>query len=284
MNASVAIAPVSEAECTRQYLEVIGSGHSLPVQGSLALVFELNRRHIDQFSFSSVGVLLQYSLPLDVPSLLKKIVVEKKGGYCFEHNRLFHAVLETLNYKVSAVLARVLYNKGVDCPQSPRTHRLIILELEGQRYVVDVGFGANGPKTPVLLSEQPTKGPYGDEYRVTQNPLGDYLLQVKKNGEFFTLYSFDLHRYNEADFEMSHFYSHRHPSAGFVNNLVVARIHEGEVRSLKNESYMKIYPDGDRSEVITSAERLREILDQEFGHKQSATDCEFLFGRFCRAV
>lgn len=283
MNAPVASAQANQAESVRQYLNAVAPKDDLPAKDTLDLVFELNRRHIDLFSFSSVGVLLGWPLPLDVPALLNKLVIDQHGGYCFEHNRLFHAVLEALGYQVRSVLARVLYNKDVDCPQSPKTHRLIILTINDDTYVVDVGFGANGPKTPVRMSEEPTEGPHGDRYRVAKNAQGDFLLQILKQGEFFTLYSFDLNRYNEADFEMSHFYSHKHPQAGFVNNLVVARIHDGEVRSLKNDSYMKIYPGKDTHEVIDSADRLREILEKEFGHVQSKAECTFLFDGFCRA-
>lgn len=281
MNAPLSVTPASET--LKRYLQHIANDEPLAPTGSFALVQELNRRHIDLFSFSSVGVLLGWQLPLDVPALLEKLVVQRKGGYCFEHNRLFHEVLSLLGYSVRSVLARVLYNQSVDCPEAPKTHRLILLELEGERYVVDVGFGANGPKAPVKLDPEPTRGPHGDEYRVVPNALGDYLLQIKKHGDFFTLYSFDLARYNEADFEMSHFYSHKHPSAGFVNNLVVARIHDGEVRSLKNDSYMKIYPSGEQQQVITSAAQLRELLAGEFGHEISRDESETLFQGYCCA-
>ena len=249
--------------------------------GQLDLVRDMHKKHIAELSFSSIGVLLGKELPLDVPALMKKMVEQGDGGYCFEHNKLFSEVLSSLNYNVRSVLARVLYNKNVENPTCPKTHRLILLEMEGETYVVDVGFGYSGPKQPVRLSMTPTEGPMGDKYRVMQNENRDYLLQTLRGGEFFTLYSFDLNRYNDWDFEMAHFFSHKHPTAGFVNNLVVARVLDKEVRSLRNGTYQRISPGCIEETEITNYKELQRILSNEFNHQLCAADCLLLFGKFC---
>jgi len=248
---------------------------------SLDLVQELHKRHIAAIPFSSVGVLLEHELSLEIPKLMERMVELGYGGYCFEHNKLFSYAIESLGYNVRSVLARVLYNKDVEKPMCPKTHRLTLLELDEAVYVVDVGFGFSGPKQPVKLSMTPTPGPMGDQYRVANNKNGDYLLQILKDGEFFTLYSFDLNRYNESDFDMGHFYSHKHPQAGFVNNLVVARILDDQVLSLRNSGYQHIDPDRVQEQAITSHTQLQDILDTDFNRKLSSADCQFLFNKFC---
>ena len=58
------------------------------------------------------------------------------------------------------------------------------------------------------------------------------------------LYRFHLSPHTDADCEVGHFYSHCHPSAVFVNNLVVARILGEEARSLVNTSFRRILASG----------------------------------------
>ena len=61
-------------------------------------------------------------------------------------------------------------------------------------------------------------------FRVEARAGGEYHMQLWQDGEFFSLYRFELARYGPADCEVGHFYSHRHPHATFVNHLVASRI------------------------------------------------------------
>lgn len=251
------------------------------ISSPLEQVSRLGCKHMSQFCFSSIGVLLKRPLPLDTDLILNKLVVGKQGGYCFEHNKLFYEVLEGLGMQVVPALARVLYNVSVDDPKSPKTHRITLLHAGSRRYVVDVGFGANGPKVPVEISDTPTVGPWGERYRIINNSRGDWLLQVFKNTEYFTLYSFDDGYYNDADFEMSHFYSHAHPSAGFVNNLVVAKSLKDRVISLKNNKLWIINRESVSETHVASSGQLASILNSHFGIFEAHTGIEYLFDRFC---
>jgi len=248
----------------------------------LDVASKLGTRHMSEFCFSSIGVLLKRPLPLEPDAILRKFAKDQSGGYCFEHNKLFYEVLNSLGMKVTPSLARVLYDVSIDNPQAPKTHRITLLQSGSKRYVVDVGFGARGPKVPVEVSSTPTIGPWGERYRVIENQRGDSLLQVLSGDKYFTLYSFDHGVYNEADFEMSHFYSYSHPSAGFVNNLVVAKNTEKRVLSLRNNRLWMIESDSTEEHFVESANQLRSILNEHFGIFESQISVNYLFNRFCR--
>ncbi len=76
---------------------------------------------------------------------------------------------------------------------------------------------------------------------------------------------------------MGHFYSHKHPDATFVNNLVVSRILDREVRSLRNREYWVLSESGDQKWEIRGAEQLREILSGEFGVQVTEAESRYLF-------
>jgi len=261
-------------ELADRYLADLGLERAAPSAGFLA---EITRRHVARHSFASVGPRLGLDLPIDPPSLFRRIVVERRGGYCFEQNGLLFAVLEEIGFAVRPLLARVLVTGN---PHPGLTHRISLVSLDGRSLVADVGFGALGPREPVPLG-----GPTGGTHRIEELAPGEFHLRVDREGVPFSLYRFELSRYGEADCELGHFYSHRHPQATFVNHLVASRILDGEVRSLRNRDYRTFpssgrssgRPSGETREEIARSERLHEILRDEFDLAVTADEAERLF-------
>lgn len=230
-------------------------------------------RHLATFAFSSVGCRLGEDLPLDFESLFSRIVVRRKGGYCFEQNGLFYEVLDELGFSPELYLARVIYNQDT---HPGLTHRISIVEYDGKRYVLDVGFGPLGPRVPVLLSASETDDG-GRVFRVAENRPGEYHMQVIKDSEFFSLYRFELSRYGQADCELGHFYSHRHPDAAFVNHLVVSRIMANETRSLRDLEYWVITESEKQTTRIGDSDQLKRVLVEELGVKVSDAESRRLY-------
>lgn len=265
---------ITQQSMTQQYLDTLGIQSP---ELSLACLNRLQSRHISQFSFNSLSVVLGQELPLDIPSLFEKIVVKGRGGYCFEHNKLIYSQLEALGFDVRLVLARVTYNRDVD---TPRTHRITLVTLDNQQFVVDGGFGHLGARQPVSL-DLGVEQRQGDEcFRVTRDAQGLYQYQVYKDGDFFTLYTFDLNHYTEADCLVGHFYSHRHPDAAFVNNLVVCRKHGNSIHSLRNSEFHCVEDGVTSITQLIDAQALHEKLTQTFELDIDIAVSEFLFSKF----
>lgn len=238
---------------------------------------ELVRRHVATFAFSSVGCRLGEDLPLDFDSLFNRIVVRRRGGYCFEQNGFLYQVLEELGFSPELYLARVIYDQDI---HPGLTHRISMVQHEGQRYVLDVGFGPDGPRVPVRMSESTTID--GDRvFRIEERNPGEYHVQVLKDGAFFSLYRFELARYGPSDCELGHFYSHRHPDASFVNHLVVSRILDREIRSLRNREYRVISGPETQTIQIDGPQQLTKILVEELGIQVTAADGHRLFDGLC---
>lgn len=231
------------------------------------------KHHIGTFAFSSVGCQLGDDLPLDFASLYQRIVIRRRGGYCFEQNGLLFGVLKELGFSPKLYLARVIHNQDI---HPGLTHRITMIEYKGMHYVLDVGFGYLGPRHPVPLSEvEPDDGK--TMHRITERLPGEYHMQVFKDGDFFSLYRFELARYGQADCEVGHFFSHRHPDANFVKHLVVSLIKENETRSLVDLKYWVNTQSGTRSQEIGDAEQLRRILVDELGVQVTGTESRKLY-------
>ena len=259
-------------EMVREYLQALNL-HSRELD--FAFLCDVVARHVATFAFSSVGCQLGEDLPLDFESLYQRIVIQRRGGYCFEQNGLLYGVLEELGFSPVLYLARVINNQDI---HPGLTHRITMVEYEGRKYVLDVGFGPLGPRIPVSMSEIESND--GEKiFRIMEHWPGEYHMQVFKDGDFFSLYRFELSRYGQADCELGHFYSHRHPDAAFVNHLVASLIQESETRSLRDLEYWVLTKSGTQNREISDSEQLRRILVGELGVQVTEDESRRLYER-----
>src|SRR5665213_3046956 len=120
------------------YFERIGfAGSIAPTLATLEALHALQPAAIPFENFNSlVGV----PVLLDQPSLNRKLLTERRGGYCFELNLMFLRILVELGFEARGHLASVLRD-GADEGNSPPSHLLITVDIGGMTYLADVGFG-----------------------------------------------------------------------------------------------------------------------------------------------
>lgn len=236
-------------------------------------ITKLIQAHEEAFAFSSLKVLLQEEITLDLESLYKSLVLQKRGGYCFEHNKLLYEALQYLGFNVEFYLARVINNSDIQVPQ---THRFTLLKYGGEQYLIDVGIGFRSPNVPVLFSSNETVSHLNIAYKITQQN-GVFYLQLLEKGKWFKATQFDLHPCYEADFELGHFYSHRHQDAVFVNNLVVSKVTPKCIYSLRNNHYVQINAEGYHSIVIKDKQDFIDVIRQDFDLKYDDNELTILY-------
>ena len=242
----------------------------VPQNLSFELVAELQRKHLAEFSFNNLAVLLGQAVSLDIGDIIEKIIVQNRGGYCFEHNKLMHCVLEELGFNVRCLLARVLNSKELE---TARTHRVTLLEWNSEFYIIDVGFGPNCPRGPikVKLGEEFVHGTYA--YCLAESAYDDFQLELLTESGAYTLYAFNLEHYTDADCEMSNFYSSHHPETIFVVNLAISRIFDDVTLSLRNDQYHKIGASQTEIIQVENQQQLQNILADDFGIELSDAEC-----------
>lgn len=261
---------MERSEIVAGYLAALGLQAERP---SVPFLAALTSAHVARFAFSSVGPMLGEHLPLDLDALYERIVLQARGGYCFEQNGLFFEVLQELGFDARLYLGRVIYDQDV---HPGLTHRITLVAFGDRLLVVDVGFGPQGPRVPVDLGG--TESTDADRsYRVHARRPGELHVQLLTGDHWYSLYRFELARYGQADCELGHFYSHRHPRANFVRNLVASRLLPDEIRSLRNREYRVLRRQGEESRNVFDAADLRELLQREFALRVSAAESVELF-------
>ncbi|MGA5253191.1 arylamine N-acetyltransferase family protein [Streptomyces pseudogriseolus] len=109
----------------------------------------LLRAHVLTVRWDTLDSFLYREVRLDVPSVQDKLVRRGRGGYCYEHVVLFAAALEKLGFRFTAVSGRVQLGADSTHPR-PATHAMLIVDLDGTRWLSDVGFG-HSPLEPIEL-------------------------------------------------------------------------------------------------------------------------------------
>ena len=182
-------------------------------------LFGLHKAHTLNIPFENFDVYFHRSVNLDPSHLFNKIVTRGRGGYCFEMNGLFSAVLEALGFKVRPLLARVYINLKKQF--SAKTHQVLVVEASGERWLADVGFGKDGLIEPLLLDSREEQPQYSRTFRLNHDPGGGYTLDFQApDTPYCRQYAFNLEACSKADYLMSNYFTSTHPDSPFVNHLM----------------------------------------------------------------
>jgi N-hydroxyarylamine O-acetyltransferase len=242
------------------YLDRIGWTGS--VEPTLETLTALSRAHIASIPFENLDVLLGRGIRIDLNSIHNKLVVARRGGYCFEHGTLFQAAIETIGFTCHTHAARVL--TVLPKAEAPRTHMFISVALGDRTYVVDPGFGGHGPVVPVpVVAGDDVRNGF-DRHRLVRS--GDeWLLEAEIGGEMKPLWTATFEALQPVDFLLANHYTATYPESPFVTKLVMRALTPGGRTTVVNRE-MRIVRDG-TTEIRTLADRaeLRELLTEHFG-------------------
>jgi N-hydroxyarylamine O-acetyltransferase len=246
------------------YFARIGyDGERAPTMATLSAIVSAHTTYIP---FENLDPLFARDVRLDLPSLEAKLVAGGRGGYCFEHNHLLRAALEALGFRTTGLAARVVWNAAPGSPVPPRTHMLVRVEVDGEPYLGDVGFGGNTPTAPLRLAVgDPQTTPHG-RYRLVHlaDHDGDLVEQVELDGEWRSLYRFDLVAQHPADYEVMNHYTATHPASRFRTSLVGARATADGRWALFNRQLTFYGLDGTvKRRVLHDASELRDVLEHD---------------------
>jgi len=244
------------------YLDRIGFGGTpRPDFDTLAGIHRLHSRSIP---FENLNPFLGLPVLLDAASLQRKLVDGRRGGYCYEHNLLLADVLSQLGFTVSRLAARVLWNQPPDSMR-PRTHMLLAIDLDGERLLVDGGFGGMTLTAPVRLNVAGAQPTPHERFRLQHGEI-DVLMEAEVGGEWRPLYRFDEQPQQRVDYELTSWYLCHHPDSHFRHRLIAARTRADGRDALVDTVFTRHFLDGrSEREVIGSASELRATLQSVFG-------------------
>ena len=251
---------------------------------------DLHRAHMFTVPFENLDIPLGRPIVLDEARLLKKVVDDCRGGFCYELNGAFAALLRALGFHVTMLSAGVARPEGGFDP--PFDHMALMVRLE-QRWLADVGFGDSFTE-PLLLDERREQSQPGGVYRVSRalaapdRPVTndeEVILESRdKQGVWTPQYRFTLQSYELGDFAEMCNYHQTSPQSIFTQKrtctiaTAAGRITLSGVRLITNKNR-------ERSEVaIETAEQYREAVRTLFGFELTIGDAERLIAGSARQV
>ncbi|MEK6420321.1 MAG: arylamine N-acetyltransferase [Burkholderia gladioli] len=260
------------------YLERIG--YRGRVEPTLDALRQLHLLHPRAIPFENLDPLIGLPVRLDMLSLASKMVTRRRGGYCFEQNRLFHAVLRQFGFRVTPLIARVRWQQCADVA-TPQTHKLLRVDLDGESWNVDVGFGGVTQTAPLAATPGiAQRTPHG-EFRLVAAPVpGEFDLEFRTAKRWESVYRFGTRRVERVDIDVANWYTSTHPDSKFVNDLIVSRVLAEGRASLHNDVFTLRDARGEAlSERLADSAAWAACLDDRFDIDLDGFDVEGLFAR-----
>jgi N-hydroxyarylamine O-acetyltransferase len=220
----------------------------------------LHFAHATTIPFENLDILFGRPISLDLEHLQAKLVASRRGGYCFEHNTLFAAVLESLGFKVTRLAARVRFGT---LAVRPRTHMLLSVEVDGEPFLADVGFGCRGPLHPIRMHQTEPVRQLAWAFQIRSD--GDvHVVQSHETEGWLDLYSFTLERQYPIDYEVANYYTAAHPNSPFVHTLLVQRQSAQARWTLRNRELTEQKPGEVTTETVWDDAALLDVLAELF--------------------
>ena len=184
---------------------------------SPATLHGLHYAHTHTVPFENLDIHLGHPLSLDASDLFTKIVTRKRGGYCYEVNSVFALLLQALGFQVQGLLARVLDGFST---LRPRSHQLLLVTVEDESWIADVGFGRNSLRAPLRLTSGVVDQQGPDTFRLRSEAGQAFCLQKVRDGTWHDLYAFTLEPYLPVDYIPLNYWNSTSPDSLFTQKKI----------------------------------------------------------------
>jgi N-hydroxyarylamine O-acetyltransferase len=234
------------------------------VKSNIKSISKLMQCQLFTIPFEDLDVQAGKTISLQGNDIVDKLINRKRGGYCYELNGLFALMLQKMGISHRFVAARPL----VTPTENPKTHIAIIVTVEDEEYLVDLGFGGNGIREPLKLNDTTAVQQGSETFAIAKAENGDYILQTLLHNEWKDLYSFDLSHQEWIDFKPANHYNSTHPDSFFTQNLVVV-LQNALGKKILFKNTFKSIENGKAQSYIFEPEKLDSILATEFNLTKS---------------
>jgi N-hydroxyarylamine O-acetyltransferase len=218
-----------------------------------ATIEHLSAIHHAQFytiPFENFDIFLDRPIHLEPEKLFQKMVLHRRGGYCYELNGLFLMALNSFGFDARALLGRV----HVTGSPTGRGHQISLITLHGEQWIADVGFGSTTPRVPIPLKFNHPITHDGQTSRLIEDKHFGIMFQIKQNAHWEDLYSFDLGYVFPGDIDYGNYFNSTSPDSLFTNARVAALPIVDGVATLFNDT-LKRTVNGEETETQLSADQ-----------------------------
>jgi N-hydroxyarylamine O-acetyltransferase len=242
-------------------------GHRGSLDPTLSTLRALHLAHLRRVPFENLDIHRRRPLSLAADDLFTKIVVQRRGGICYELNGLFALLLDALGFAVTLLAARVY--DAEQRPGPPCDHLALQVDIAGFSYLVDVGFGASFERPLPLCSGAEQSGG-GRRYGLRQDGE-NWILQQRldtsgaaSDPSWEPLYCFDLQAKKLDQFASRCLYHQRDASSPFVRQRLCTLATETGRKTLSAMRYTQRRGLDINERLIDNEAEYRQVLKCEF--------------------
>ncbi|MFI5688507.1 arylamine N-acetyltransferase [Streptomyces sp. NPDC051636] len=255
------------------YLRRLGAAH--PARPTAEALRALHLSHLRAVPFENLSVHLGEEIVLEEERLVDKVVGARRGGFCYELNGAFGALLTALGFDVALLAARVYGDEGrLGIPYDHLALR--VRTVDGGEWLADVGFGAHS-HYPLALRERGDQPDPGGTFRIMAAApdeagvrgvagLSDALdLDVVRDGT--PQYRLETRPRALGDFAAGAWWHSTSPKSHFTRSLVCSRVTEDGGRiTLSGRGWTVTAADGTREvRELESDEEVLAVYRDRFG-------------------
>ncbi|AWV04967.1 arylamine N-acetyltransferase [Burkholderia sp. JP2-270] len=243
----------------QHYFERIG--FEQPAVADIATISAMMRKQLFTVPFENLDVLARKGVSLAPEDIVEKILHRKRGGYCYEVNGVFAMALQALGVPYQFVAARPMFYPV----KRPKTHMAIVLTLNGEQWLCDLGFGSYGIRAPMRLDVLDVEVNQDcDTFMLSKTSDREYLLKARVDGQWANQYAFDLSPQEWIDFAPANYLNSTHPDAIFVQKMLIV-LHNETGRKILFGDTLKTVSNGQTEQRMISPEGHAPVLFREFG-------------------
>ena len=240
----------------------------------------MQRAHREAIPFENLDIRLGRPVAVDGEAVFAKLVTARRGGYCFEHNRLLADMLAEFGVRTRPLLARVRLGLPPDA-HPPRTHVLLLADLADGRWIADAGFGGSYVPVLPLVDGAEAATADGARHRLRRSGgagslAGEWLLEragpvaatdgrALPHDEWQPQYSFDLVEVAPADLEQANHWTATAPASRFTQLHVATVALPDGFASLVDRKLTVTRAGGNEVREIESRQAYGKVLRDMFG-------------------
>lgn len=242
------------------YLSRIGvpDANLRPDEATLRL---LQRRHLLSVPFENLDIHWQRPIVLDTRSFYRKIVDDRRGGFCYELNGLFNELLRGMGFQTRLISARV-FDGNEFTPEYD--HAAIIVTIGELEFLTDVGFGAFTTEPLQLIPGVAQTDPAGI-FRIRRGDRPLLVVAKKEEGLWRDEYMFEPVGHDLSEFAERCDFQQHSPDSHFKKGKLISILLENGRKTLTDKSFI-VTNGGEKSEIPIKSEADFLIhLKREFG-------------------
>jgi len=194
-----------------------------PVKPDVQTLQELHLAHMQNVAFENLDIRLGRPILLNEETLWNKLIVQKRGGFCYELNGLFAWLLRQIGFGVTYLNARVYNREGELGIDFDHLALLVSVPNQSARWLADVGFG-DSFNEPLSFEERSEQIQGLRAYRLEQTSEGFITWQKNYDGSWERQYFFDLQPRNfPSDYEAACLYHQTSPESSFTRGSIISK-------------------------------------------------------------